>query len=409
MILNNWRTACEQDPSLSKLSTLSREEFNNLLPIVLDILEQRLMGQEPEADLTLVAQSHGLHRWQKAFHLVDNLRELNHLTQILYNELGMFQQLFPHTNAGLLLHVHRQIAHIMQLTVDGSVVKYDDQQRLEAAQRAAALQQALDQMEELSRQRGDMLRAASHDLRSSFGIVNSAAYLLQMEGLDEGERQQYLNMLSRNLTNVQSLLNSLMDLARLEAGEEDLRIESVNISPILHQLVDSAQPMAIERNLFLRANGPESLVIDTDTVKLQRIVQNLLLNALTYTSTGFVSVSWTKEDNARWLLGIQDSGPGLPASLAGVFGEQLRPIVETTSVTAPDEAQPVAVVPTDMPNIPPGPELDQLTQQSSHRGEGVGLQIVKRLCELLRANLEIESREGRGTLFRIRMSIHYTA
>ncbi|MFD2934104.1 sensor histidine kinase [Spirosoma flavum] len=407
-ILNNWRTVCQEDTVLAKGFSLSREEFNNLLPLILDILEARLLGKSPEADTAITAQAHGLHRWQKSFSLIETMREISHLTQILYDELKRFQRLFPQTDAQLLLNVNQHISRIMQEAMEGSVIKYDELQRLEAVQRGAALQQAVEKMTALSQERVNMLRTSTHDLQGGLGIINGAAYMLKLEGLSEEKREQYLDMLNRNLANVEVMLTNLMDLSRLEAGEEQVRLESIDAARLLHEMAQSGQALAVERNLLLRAEGPASLQIETDPIKLQRIVQNLLLNALKYTSTGFISLSWALENDARWLVSIQDSGPGLPPTLAGLFGDQLKPTVEATSVLAVDAAEPVTVLPINVPTIPNSHELSELSHQANH-GEGVGLQIVKRLCELLSASLEIESITSRGTLFRIRLPIRYSA
>lgn len=402
-ILQNWRTACEKDLALSKTSSLSREEFNNLLPIILDILEQRLLGQTPEVDTVLTANSHGLHRWQRAYALPETLQELNHLTRILYQEVQLFQELIPQSNASVLLQAQQQISQLMSETILNSVQKYDELQRLEAVNRVSTLQEAIDQMQELSRQRSDMLRASSHDLRGSFGLVNSAAYLLNTEGLNEQDREQFLNILNRNLGNIKSILNNLMALSRLEAGEEILRTASVDVGQLLTELVADAQLLASDRGLILQANGPDTLVLETDATKLQRIVQNLLMNALTYTPAGFISVSWSKSDNNYWLISVQDSGPGLPAGLISLLALQLKPAAEVTSATGINQAQPLVLPPSDEQHIPAGPDLTNQANQ----GEGVGLQIVKRLCDLLDAKLEIETHTGRGTLFRIRLPMHY--
>ena len=411
-ILNKWRKACEEDPALGKVSSLSREEFNNLLPLVLDILEERLLGKPPEADPGLTAQAHGLHRWHKSHGLIHTMQELNHLAQILYEELGLFSPLFPHVEAARLLEVQQQISLLMEQTILGSVQKYDELQRLQATNRVHTLQQALDQVEGLSHERGAMLRTSAHDLRGSFGIINSAAHLLKTEDLSWEERQQYLDMLSRNLNQVQGMLTSLMDLSRLEAGQESLQIESVDAAQLLRELVASAQPLAKERGIVLGADGLDTLMVDTDRVKLQRIGQNLLLNALKYTTStpqrpAIVSLSWSAEGDYRWVFSIQDSGPGLPPTVTGILGQQLRPTVEPTSVLGVDVAEPVAVRPEGAPQVPTPAELASLASPSGH-GEGVGLQIVKRLCELLDANLDVETKEGRGTLFRVRLPIHLT-
>ena len=62
-LLNNWRTACEADPSLKVVASLSREEFNNRVPFMLNRLQQQLGGQAEENQVGLLAAEHGIHRW----------------------------------------------------------------------------------------------------------------------------------------------------------------------------------------------------------------------------------------------------------------------------------------------------------------------------------------------------------
>jgi signal transduction histidine kinase len=202
-----------------------------------------------------------------------------------------------------------------------------------------------------------------------------------------------------------------MDLARLEAGHEPLQLEEFDAAQLLMDLVDSVKPTAMERNLIIRADGPAPLVVRTDRLKLYRVAQNLILNAVNYTPSnvnypGLVSVSWSTENDWRWGFSVQNSGPGLPAGLLELFHKQLKPIVEGTSVMSPDESQPVSPRPNMQHQLPADVLADQPATPRRQKGEGIGLQIVKRLCELLGASMEIESIAGRGTLFRIRMPIH---
>lgn len=182
-ILNTWRTLCENDSRLDASSTFNREEFNNLIPVILNILDQRLLGQPEEADAVVTAQAHGLHRWHKSQNLQELLWEISHLSQLLVAELQRFRQLYPESDPDMVLHAVGHVTRLMSDLTDGSAAKYDELARLEASRRATALQYSLDQMNELNRQRGDILRTSSHDLRGGFGIINSAAYLLKMEGL----------------------------------------------------------------------------------------------------------------------------------------------------------------------------------------------------------------------------------
>ncbi len=403
-ILSNLRTACERDPALSSIRSLSREEFNNLLPIVLNNLERRLLGQPEEADPLLTASAHGLHRFQKAHALSEVLRELNHLLAVLLDDVRLFQQVYPQVDAGLVMHAVQHITQLMGQTINGSAAKYDELQRLEAASRAGNLQRALDQMNELLRQRGEILRTSTHDLRGGLSIIQSAAMLLNLELTDETERAKYADMLNRNLANVRTVLSDLMDLSRIEAGQEPLNVQAFDAAGLLRELVESAQPLAAERGLLLRADGTPSLPVHTDREKVYRIAQNLLLNALNYTPSGQVSVAWLRDNDSRWAFSVQDSGPGLPDNLMQVFAQQLKPTVEATSVMGPDQTQPGQVLPNAEQEVPSPDDLAQRTVQS-RQGEGVGLQIVKRLCEMLEASLEVETRPGRGTLFRVRLLV----
>ena len=407
-LLNNWRTACEADPSLPKIAVLSREEFNNIIPIILDTLEQQLQGQQPETDTSVAAQTHGLQRWQKSIELPGLLVEFRHLSVLLFEELSLFRELFPQADPDVIIEAQKHILILMNEVIEGSISKHDELQRLEAATRATSLEQAIQEMEALSRQRLDMLRTSSHDLRSGLSLSMGAAYFLQMDDLSSQEKQQYVDMLNRNLANVHSLLTGLMDLARLESGQEPLQLEEFDIAQLLRDLVDSVQPMAAERSLILRADGSAPMIVKTDRLKLYRIAQNLLVNALKYTPStpdhpGMVSVSWSAENDWRWGFSIQDSGRGLPPGVLDLFHKQLRPTVEETSVLSPEEGQPVAVRPNQEQRLPERPLPDKSSATTKDKGEGVGLQIVKRLCEIIGASLEVESMAGRGTLFRIRM------
>lgn len=407
-ILNTWRIACENDERLGKISALTRQEFNNLMPIILDILEQRLLGETPQEDLSHVAGGHGLHRWHKALALIESMLELNHLSAVLYHELELYEDLFAETDKSILLHVHREITMVLQETFTASVQKYDELQRLHAAGRLSTLENALGTMNELARVRGDILRKSSHDLRGSVGIASSAASLLQLQDLNAEDRQMYIDMLNRNLSNIRTMLTELMDLSRLESGQETLQIESLNVSESLRGLVEGAQGLAQQHHVILQADGPDNLIVQTDRVKLERIVQNILVNALAYSAKGdrqgMVSVSWSTQGNFHWLFAIQDSGPGMAGNVASVLTDQLRPTVEPTSVLGPEIAEPDQVLPKDIPQIPDGDTLAAMAHDGSG-GEGVGLQILKHLCNMLGATLEVESQQGRGTLFRVRMAI----
>jgi signal transduction histidine kinase len=398
-LLNNWRTACETDPALKGVSSLSREEFNNKVPFMLNVFQQQLGGQDAEDQVGLLAAEHGLHRWQKGYTLAELAAEMLHLSNLMLDELRLFWQVHPTTDCRLMPVAYEYFFGFANQINTASVRQYTDLQRIAASSRVDALEKALNELNELGQQRADLLRQSSHDLRGSFGAIQGAASLLELVMDSDQERNEMLEMLLRNLTNCRSLVTQLMDLARLEAGQESLNIQAVDAGQLLTNVVADYQPLATERGLFLKADGPTSLPVECDPVHLQRIIQNLVLNALKHTPTGLVSVSWSRQDTYRWSISVQDSGPGLPtATQVGSLPQVLAPAPESTAA--------FGIV------NPQADGQEAVTTQASrssfaHKGEGIGLSIVKSLCELLRANLEIESKPGEGTLFRIQLAIHW--
>ena len=394
-VLNIWRSSCEADPTIYHTANLSREEFNDQIPVVLDLFDQQLRGQPLSHNLIDIAREHGLHRWHKGYPLHALLSELGHLFQCLAAEVTNYAQHYPTANTALLYKAYESIVRFSSLLTSGSVTRYTELLREQAIGRAEALQLTLTQVQELTRQRSSLLRTATHDLRGGFGIIQGAASLLSKPNSTDEEQANRLNMLQRNLLSISDMLGQLTDLARLEAGQETVHIDTFNASELLRNTVSSIEPLAQERGLILQVDGPDDLVVRNDRILVQRIIQNLLLNAVKYTAVGFVSVSWSVIDNHYWIISIQDTGPGLPANLASSMSEPLKPTVESASVLQ----TPPQLIEEETRAVPPThshPDKDV--------GEGIGLYVVKRLCELLGANLDIETQPDKGTLFRLRLA-----
>ena len=223
----------------------------------------------------------------------------------------------------------------------------------------------LSHLREHIKDRGEFLRRTSHDLRGNFGIIQGAATLLDL-ATDDDERTQMLTMLQRNVRQATTMLTELLDFARLEAGQEKRQLDTFDAAELLTTLVDSMQPLADERGLSLRSDGEQALFVNGDAIKVRRVAQNLLLNALKYTQIGGVSVSWGVVEPAtdRWQFIVSDTGPGLG--------------------------------------------LTEFPANAADQGEGIGLSIVRQLCELLEGNVTVVSNPDQGTQFTVSFPRNYT-
>jgi signal transduction histidine kinase len=235
-------------------------------------------------------------------------------------------------------------------------------------------------------------------LRGSVGVIANATAAREAPGASEAMRLRMSQIVQRGLMSLNGLLTDLTSLARLEAGQEKREVAAFDAATAIGDLCASAESVAAARRLFLVIEGPRPLPVEGDAVKTQRIAQNLLLNAIKYTERGGVKVTWEDAGPDRWALCVQDTGPGFEHVDVPPLAVALKEATEEArevegNAESFDEA---SVQAEPAPTLP-----SQSSLRNAAAGEGIGLSIVKRLCELLDATLELETASGRGTTFRV--------
>jgi len=408
-ILRQWREAADNDPELTTSSSLSRLQFHDHIPEVLDAFHRKLCahqrGEIAEAteDQRESALGHGLQRWQQGYREREVMREWRHLHLCLVDELERYASDHPNLETSVLPAARRALAELCSDGVCESAGQYARLQRAEAAGRVRDLEFALSELGEVETRRGQIWQEAAHDLRGSVSAVTGISELLTYDDLSQGERARFATILRRGVTSLHSLLNDLLGLARLEAGQEQREVAPFDAAILLQEICENMRLSAKERGLFLQVEGPTTLEVEGDRVKTYRLAQNLVINALKYTEHGGVRVTWERSgspNGERWVLCVEDTGPGLRGSGAPPIAYALNEATkETQSVNAAAEQS--------EPAMSENSHAPTLRSQSRHPasadapGEGIGLSIVKRLCELLDASLELETQPGRGTTFRV--------
>ncbi len=398
-ILRNWQHSVEADPELTTSSGLSRAQFNDHIPQVLDAFERRLQARDPvEKDVAFEDQKssaagHGLHRWQQGYKQRETIREWGHLHYWILHELEDYAQAHPALGPAVMPIARRALVRLCGEGVCESATSFEQLQRTEAASRVRDLEGALEHLHNLERQRAETWREAAHDLRGSVGVVSNASLILAKEAEADPGRAVISRLLARSVASLRTLLTELIDLARLEAGQESRNIARFDAAEVLREFCENLRPLATRHNLFFKTDGPQSLPVEGDSVKMLRIAQNLILNAFSVTAHGGVQVRWEARSTAgaeQWLLTVQDTGPGFQRQ------SPAAPL-ERALLQATEEAHEV-----NAGSIPAATLRSQSTGGGSGHGhEGIGLSIVKRLCELLDGSLELETTPGEGSTFRV--------
>lgn len=402
LILQQWHALADADAELSTASTLSRGQFRDHIPDVLEAFARRLSAERgterDQADVAAMngAVSHGIVRWQQGYQQRELMREWRHLHVVLVDAMEGIASEDESLNQDTLKLARRELAALISDGVCESASQYAVLQRAEAEARLRDMEQAVADFQRAQGVHAQLLREATHDLRGGLGVVHLATTALKHQAA-ETLNEDAIAVAERGVAAMQALLEDLISLARLEAGHERVHLAAFDAGTLLREVGASMLPLAAARRLELVVTGAESLPVHGDPVKVQRIVQNLLQNALRYTVRGRVSLSWSAlaDDPAgRWAITVADTGPGIASGNATAMTRALR--------DATDEARDAA--PGDVGEVAPGRPDVPVTlgaRQSEPAGEGIGLSIVKRLCELLDAQLELHSEPGTGSTFRV--------
>lgn len=385
------------------------------IPDILDDFEAQLQAEHElqaihvELQQRKDAAEHGRHRWQQGYEIRETMREWGHLQSVVARELDRYAADHSDVEAEAMATAREVLTRLCTEGACESTARYVALQQAEAKSRMRDLESALRSLQALENERATLLRETAHDLRGSIGVIANTTALLAKPQVAGPERDHFFSMLQQRIRATGALLTDLVELARLEAGQEPLKIEPFDAVERVREFCEVLRPIASARNLFLKYEGVSALPVEGDLVKLQRIVQNLLINALQATERGGVTVrcSTEKAEGAqRWMLSIEDTGPGFTLQKAGALRHALkRATDEAHSIEAEaavrnaeqERREPVTLQPA---GSDPGPS-------ALPSGEGIGLSIVKRLCDLLGAALELETAPDHGTTFRISFPLRY--
>lgn len=242
---------------------------------------------------------------------------------------------------------------------------------LEAHNREIALKNL--ELAEASRMKSEFIANMSHELRTPLNAILgfTGTLLMKLPGPLTVDQDKQLNTIRTSARHLLSLINDLLDMAKIEAGKVTLALAPVQCQLLLAETVDSLRPLAAQKGLALTvALQPEPIVIVSDRRALTQIVINLVNNAIKFTEQGMVHVAMTQRvtgDELVTELSVTDSGAGIR--------------------------------PEDQPKL--FRAFSQLDSTSTRHAEGagLGLYLCQNLANLLGGSLQFSSEFGKGSTF----------
>ncbi|HET7794690.1 MAG TPA: ATP-binding protein [Rhizobacter sp.] len=246
-----------------------------------------------------------------------------------------------------------------------------DQLLIQLRAEKAAAEAARQEAEVANRAKTQFFAAASHDLRQPLHAMGLFAEALRQRSHDE-EVSQLVASINGSVDALEGLFSELLDITKIDTGGVDVTPEHFNVGEIFRKLRLHFEPVAFEKGLALRFRGNQHNIY-ADPVLVERILRNLVSNAIRYTNDGSVLVSCRRRDG-RMLLQVWDTGVGIRER------EQEHIFEEFYQV----------------------PYSETLSPQQ-RKGLGLGLAIVKRLAALMEVPLTLRSESGRGTVFSLQL------
>ena len=221
--------------------------------------------------------------------------------------------------------------------------------------------------EAATRSRSQFFAAASHDLRQPLQAIGIYVSLLRKRA--EGPVVSLITNLSSAVDSLSKLVEELLEISRLDSGAIEPKIDAVPIDELFNTLEQEFSPIAASKGLVLRVRRSRRS-LQTDSLLMQRVLRNLLANAIRYTSQGGVLLAARVRPGGKVMLEVWDTGAGIAShEVERIFEEFYRG--------------------------------ESSRAENSGAGFGLGLSIVRRICRLLDVPLAIATRPGRGTMFRL--------
>ncbi len=237
-------------------------------------------------------------------------------------------------------------------------------------ERNAEIQKKAEELELSTKYKSEFLANMSHELRTPLNSILLLSRLLSentQHNLDE-EQIEYAKVIQSSGNGLLALIDEILDLSKIEAGHMQLEYSMVNVREAVAELQQLFAPVAKEKNLQLKIEVADEVpsLIETDKLRMDQIIRNLLSNALKFTSKGYVELSVFMRNNMV-AFSVKDSGIGIPQNKQQLIFEAFQ-------------------------------QADGSTRRK-FGGTGLGLSISRQLARLLGGDIELKSEVAEGSNF----------
>ena len=218
----------------------------------------------------------------------------------------------------------------------------------------------------------------SHEFRTPLNSILALTRLLlaRTDGDLTAEQEKQVRYIADAAVGLTDLVNDLLDIAKVEAGKLEVKPSRFTVSDLFGALRGLLRPLKTNEDVELIFEEPSGVpILFNDEGKVTQILRNFISNALKYTSAGAIRVSAHYKEPDRILFAVQDTGIGIPKEFQDLIFQEFEQV----------------------PGI----------FQAKHRGTGLGLPLSRKLAELLRGTVAVDSAPGKGSTFFLDLPVRW--